>query len=85
MPLWSPYEDSLNSDIADLSNDSDAWAQAGSVTAALFLRRFAPASGVWAHLDVMAWNPRSRPGWPVGGELQGARAVYAALRARFTG
>jgi leucyl aminopeptidase len=82
MPLWDGYEDSLNSDIADMSNDSDAWAQAGSVTAALFLRRFAPATGVWAHLDVMAWNPRGRPGWPVGGELQGARAVYAALKRR---
>lgn len=83
MPLWSPYAEALNSDIADLSNDGDAWAQAGSVVAALFLKRFAPTSGAWMHLDVMAWNPRSRPGWPAGAELQGVRAVYEAIRRRF--
>ena len=37
MPLWPGYEASLDSDIADLKNDPDAWAQAGSLTAALFL------------------------------------------------
>ncbi len=83
LPLWMPYDAALDSEIADLVNDPEGWAQAGSITAALFLRRFAPASGVWAHLDVMAWNPKSRPGWPVGGELQGGRAVYEALRRRF--
>ena len=42
MPLWSGYESAIESDVADLRNDPDGWAQAGSVTAALFLRRFAP-------------------------------------------
>jgi hypothetical protein len=42
MPLWKPYADALDSDVAEIKNDPDGWAQAGSVTAALFLQRFAP-------------------------------------------
>src|SRR3546814_566461 len=43
MPLWKPYAAALESDVAQIKNDPDGWAQAGSVTAALFLQRFAPA------------------------------------------
>jgi leucyl aminopeptidase len=82
MPLWRGYEDALDSEIADLANDPASWAQAGSVTAALFLKRFAPA-GAWAHFDVFAWNPRGRPGYPVGAEVQAIRAVLAVLKARY--
>ena len=83
MPLWAGYEDALDSDIADIKNDPDGWAQAGSVTAALFLRRFAPTTGAWMHLDIFAWNPRGRPGFPVGAEAQAIRALYAMLKARY--
>jgi leucyl aminopeptidase len=82
MPLWSGYEGALDSDIADLKNDPDAWAQAGSVTAALFLKRFAPQAS-WAHFDIFAWNARSRPGWPQGGEAQAVRAIFAVLEKRY--
>ncbi len=82
MPLWKPYAESLDSDVADLKNDSDAWAQAGSVTAALFLQRFAP-TGPWAHFDIFAWNPRGRPGSPAGAEAQVIRGLYRMLRTRF--
>ncbi len=82
MPLWKGYVDALDSDIADIKNDPDGWAQAGSVTAALFLQRFAP-SGPWAHFDIFAWNPRGRPGWPSGGEVQAVRALYRMIRDRF--
>jgi leucyl aminopeptidase len=81
MPLWEGYAAALDSDIADLKNDPDAWAQAGSVTAALFLKRFAP-TGPWAHLDIFAWNPRGRPGWPVGAEAQAIRALFAMIERR---
>ncbi|MFN3520776.1 MAG: leucyl aminopeptidase family protein [Phenylobacterium sp.] len=81
MPLWKGYADALESDVADLKNDPDGWAQAGSVTAALFLQRFAPA-GPWLHFDIMAWNPRGRPGWPAGGEVQGARALLRLIADR---
>ncbi|MNK15274.1 Cytosol aminopeptidase [compost metagenome] len=83
MPLWAGYRGSLDSEIADLRNDSAAWAQAGSVTAALFLQKFAPTTGSWAHMDIFAWNPRARPGHPEGGEAQALRACYRYLRDRF--
>ncbi|HEV2363867.1 MAG TPA: leucyl aminopeptidase family protein [Caulobacteraceae bacterium] len=82
LPLWAPYAAALDSDIADIKNDPDAWAQAGSVTAALFLQRFAPA-GAWAHFDIFAWNPRPRPGFPQGAEAQAILAIYAAIKARY--
>ena len=82
MPLWKPYADALDSDIADIKNDPDGWAQAGSVTAALFLQRFAPA-GPWAHFDIFAWNPADRPHGLAGGEAQGIRALEKVIAARF--
>jgi len=83
MPLWDGYKASLESEIADVRNDSAAWAQAGSVTAALFLQKFAPETGSWAHMDVFAWNPRNRPGHPEGGEAQTLRAWFHYLSGRF--
>jgi leucyl aminopeptidase len=82
MPLWKPYADALDSDVAEIKNDPDGWAQAGSVTAALFLQRFAPA-GPWVHLDIFAWNPRGRPGFATGGEAQAIRGLYRMIRERF--
>ena len=85
MPLWPGYRAALDTEIADMKNDSSAWAQAGSVTAALFLQKFAPTTGVWAHMDIFAWNPRARPGFPEGGEAQALRACYAMLKGRYAG
>jgi leucyl aminopeptidase len=82
MPLWPGYAAAVDSEIADLKNDPDGWAQAGSVTAALFLKRFAPA-GAWLHFDIYAWNPKPRPGYPVGGEAQTIRALFHLLQARY--
>ena len=82
MPLWKPYAEALDSDIADIRNDPDGWAQAGSVTAALFLQRFAPP-GPWVHLDIFAWNPKARAGWTGGGEAQTIRGLYRMIQGRF--
>lgn len=79
MPLWAGYEDALDSDVADIANDPAGWAQAGSVTAALFLKRFAPRAGSWIHLDIFAWNPKGRPGHPTGAEVQAIRALYGMI------
>ena len=84
MPLWPGYRTALDSELADVRNDPAAWAQAGSVTAALFLQRFAPETGVWAHMDIFAWNPRARPGWPEGGAAQAMRACHAMLTQRYS-
>ncbi len=83
MPLWSGYGAALDSEIADVRNDSAAWAQAGSVTAALFLQKFAPETGSWAHMDVFAWNPRNRAGYAEGGEAQTLRAWFHYLSQSF--
>jgi len=83
MPLWPGYRAALETEIADVRNDSAAWAQAGSVTAALFLQKFAPTTGAWAHMDIFAWNSRAQPGRPEGGEAQALRACFEMLSRRF--
>ncbi len=84
LPLYAGYAEALDSDIADIANDPAGWAQAGAVTAALFLKRFAPSTGSWVHFDIMAWNPKARPGHPTGGEAQALRAVFAVLKSRYS-
>ena len=82
MPLWAGYAGAVDSEIADIKNDPDGWAQAGSITAALFLQRFAPDCP-WLHFDIYAWNPRGRPGHPVGAEAQTVRALFHLLQGRY--
>ena len=82
LPLWGGYDEMLKSDVADLVNAPDG-GFAGAITAALFLRRFVPATLPWAHLDTFAWRPIAKPARPRGGEAYGLRAAYALLKARF--
>jgi leucyl aminopeptidase len=82
MPLWSSYDDELGSRIADLNNVSTT-PFAGSIIAALFLRRFVVRSPAWLHLDLYAWNAKDRPGRPVGAEAQCVRMLYRLIRTRF--
>ena len=82
MPLWAPYEADIRSPIADLDN-APGGGMAGSVTAALFLKRFAEGAAAWAHFDIYGWVPKAKPGRPRGGEPQAARAVFAVLEARY--
>jgi leucyl aminopeptidase len=84
MPLWDGYDEMLASDIADLGNVSDA-PMAGAVTAALFLRRFVPATIPWAHFDTFAWRSSAKPGRPKGGDALGLRAAWAMLNLRYGG
>jgi leucyl aminopeptidase len=82
MPLWRPYRKMIDSKIADLNNVSES-PHAGAVTAALYLQEFVEPGIPWAHLDVMAWNPQSRPGRPEGAEATALRALYAHITERF--
>jgi leucyl aminopeptidase len=82
MPLWRPYDQLLDSKIADVNNVSSG-GFAGSITAAMFLRRFVTAARSWLHCDIYAWNQNTRPGRPEGAECQAARALYALLVARY--
>jgi leucyl aminopeptidase len=81
MPLWAGYDDEFSSRIADIGNAS-ASSFAGSTVAALFLKRFVTATPRWLHIDLYAWNPKDRPGRPVGAEAQCVRSVYRLIRSR---
>ncbi len=76
MPLIDDYRDRLDSDVADLAHVGRHGAGAGSITAALFLQRFAPGRA-WAHLDIAgpARAEKPRPGQPFGATGFGVRLL----------
>jgi leucyl aminopeptidase len=82
LPLWKPYCERLDSKVADINNISDG-PFAGAITAALFMQEFVGPGIAWAHFDIFAWNPWSRPGRPEGGDMQVLRAISALLEARY--
>jgi leucyl aminopeptidase len=79
MPFWAPYDKLLKSSVADVSHIAEG-AFAGSIIAALFLKRFVHESKRFAHLDIFGWVPRDAPGRPKGGEPQACRALYRFFR-----
>ncbi|EKD70228.1 MAG: hypothetical protein ACD_46C00595G0001 [uncultured bacterium] len=83
MPLFAPYREHLNSQIADINNNSSD-PYAGAISAALFLKEFVPDNIPWLHFDLMAWNTKPRPGRPQGGEAMCLRALFAYLAKRFS-
>jgi leucyl aminopeptidase len=82
LPLWRPYDQMLDSKVADTNNISTG-GQGGAITAALFLRKFVAAKS-WLHLDIFAWTATAKPGRPEGAECQTARALYAMLAKRYS-
>ena len=81
LPLWSAYDAWLDSSTADLNNVSSK-PHAGSIIAALFLRRFVTPGVAWAHFDLYAWNDQTQPGRPECGEAQAMRAAFASVAER---
>ncbi|MFH7243703.1 MAG: leucyl aminopeptidase family protein [Spirulina sp.] len=79
LPLHAPYRAMIESKVADLSNISDS-SYGGAITAALFLQEFTKPTLPWVHIDLMAWNTRSLPGRPEGGEAMALRAVFALIQ-----
>ncbi|MCZ4352218.1 leucyl aminopeptidase family protein [Roseovarius aestuarii] len=77
LPFYTPYEVMIEPGIADLDN-APKGGFAGSITAALFLRRFAGDTR-YAHFDIYGWNPNAAPARPKGGVGMGARALLAVL------
>jgi len=82
MPLWAGYEEDIASKIADVNNASSS-TFAGAIIGGLFLKRFVTESKDWLHVDLFGWNPKDRPGRPVGAEPQAVRALYALLAERY--
>ncbi len=82
LPLYAAYREALNSPIADINNSTpDSYA--GAITAALFLKEFVSDDIPWLHFDIMAWNLKSRPGRPQGGEAMALRALFSYLAGRY--
>ncbi len=79
MPLWDPYDKLLDGKTGNLSNISGG-PFAGSITAALFLRRFVEKTKSWVHFDIYAWNPTAKSARPEGGDVQTARSVVRSHR-----
>ncbi len=77
LPFWDPYDALIEPGVADLDN-APSGGMAGSITAALFLRRFADARP-YVHFDIYGWQPAAAPSRPKGGVGQGARALLDAL------
>ncbi len=82
LPLHAPYRKMLESKVADLNNISST-PYGGAITAALFLREFVGEQKPWIHVDFMAYNTRSRPGRPEGGDAMGMRSLFALIKDRF--
>ena len=79
LPFHTPYEPIIEPGIADLDN-APGWGFAGSVTAALFLRRFVTGTR-YLHFDIYGHTPADQPARPKGGAGQGARAILRGLPA----
>ncbi|KUJ73265.1 cytochrome C oxidase subunit II [Ruegeria marisrubri] len=77
MPFHEPYEAMIEPGIADLDN-APSGGFAGSITAALFLRRFVTQSA-YVHFDIYSWQRAKEPGRSKGGLGQGPRAILGAL------
>ena len=85
MPLWEEYEPQLDSDVADMKNTGGR--PAGTITAALFLKRFVQGAGTapaypWAHLDIAgsATTEKGRPYTPKGATGIGVRLLAHLIR-----
>ncbi len=72
MPMGQAYDDKLKSQIADVKNVGGR--EAGSITAAQFIKRFVKDDMPWIHLDIAgvasvkaetAYAPRGATGWGV--------------------
>jgi leucyl aminopeptidase len=80
LPFWAPYDELLASRVADVNHISSG-PFAGSITAALFLKRFVEKARIYAHVDMFAWTPTAKPGRPQGAEPQVARLMLETVEA----
>jgi leucyl aminopeptidase len=83
MPFWQPYDMLLDSRVGDVCSIFPE-PFAGSIMAALFLKRFVRDAGTYTHFDIYGWVPRPQPGKAVGGEPQCARAVFDHLKGAYS-
>lgn len=75
LPLADAYDKQLKSEIADMKNIGGR--EAGSITAAQFLKRFIENGTPWAHLDIagVTWSSKDSATVPKGGTAFGVRLL----------
>ncbi|WP_411341480.1 leucyl aminopeptidase [Sphingopyxis sp. J-6] len=84
-PLSAAYDKLIDSPIADMKNIGPR--EAGSITAAQFLKRFVNDGVAWAHLDIagMAWADKDGPVYAKGATGYGVRLLDRFIAANFEG
>ena len=82
LPLNEVYDKLIDSQIADMKNVGPR--EAGSITAAQFLKRYVEPGVKWAHLDIagMVWSDKDAPGWAKGATGYGVRLLDAFVTAQ---
>lgn len=83
MPLYQPYLEAIKSNIADFKNSVTSDNGAGATTAALFLEQFVSPETPRAHFDMIAYNAKSKPAKPEGGEAMCLKGMFEYLRGVF--
>lgn len=83
MPLAKEYDKMLKSDIADMKNIGGR--EAGSITAAQFLKRFIQDDTNWAHIDIagMAWEDKGTDITPKGASGFGVKLLNDYINKNF--
>jgi len=79
MPFWDPYEKMIEPEVADLDNAPQS-SFAGSVTAALFLRRFVEKSKIFVHFDIFGWSETRKIARPKGGVGMASRTLFHLIK-----
>ena len=74
-PLGEAYDRLIDSPIADMKNVGPR--EAGSITAAQFIKRFVDDGVAWAHLDIagMAWSDKAGATYDKGATGYGVRLL----------
>jgi leucyl aminopeptidase len=82
LPLEKEYDKYMDSKFADVANIGNPSREAGSITAAQFLKRFVNNDSVWAHLDIAgtAWIEKSTNLHPKGRTGYGVILIHELLK-----
>lgn len=80
MPLSPVYDKLIDSPLADMQNIGPR--EAGSITAAQFLKRFIDKDRPWAHCDIagMVWAAKPGATWDKGATGYGVRLIDRYVR-----
>ena len=82
MPLWQPYDGMLDSKIADMNNVA-AGSFAGSITCALFLKRFVDAARRPGRISTFMPGPVGQAGPPGRRRMPGGARALRLLCERY--